>query len=164
MMATRPSIQLSTPGTPFDLDLLRALLREYAESLQVDLCFQGFEEELMNLPGDYMEPRGSLLMAWVDTQLAGCCGLRPLDTVDYPNACEMKRLYVRPAWRNLGLGRRLAEVTLDNARMAGYSCVLLDTLDGMETARAMYHELGFEEIPPYYFNPNEGAHYLKVNL
>lgn len=163
-MVKRPNILLSTLGTASELDTLRGLLREYASSLQVDLCFQGFEEELLNLPGDYIEPRGSLLMAWVDTQLAGCCGLRPLDTVDYPNACEMKRLYVRPMWRNLGLGRRLAEATLDCARMAGYSCVLLDTLHGMETARAMYHELGFEEIPPYYFNPNEGAHYLKVDL
>ena len=164
MMVTRPSIELSSPGSPSDMRLLGELLREYAASLQIDLCFQGFEDELKNLPGDYAEPRGSLLLARVETQLAGCCGLRPLDTVDYPNACEMKRLYVRPAWRNLGLGRRLAEATLDNARMAGYSCVLLDTLDGMETARAMYQELGFEEIPPYYFNPNEGAHYLKVNL
>ena len=163
-MVKRPNILLSTPGTQAELDTLRDLLREYASGLQVDLCVQGFEEELLNLPGDYIEPRGSLLMAWVDTQLAGCCGLRPLDNVDYPNACEMKRLYVRPVWRNLGLGRRLAEATLDRARMSGYSCVLLDTLDGMETARAMYHELGFEEIPPYYFNPNEGAHYLKVNL
>lgn len=163
-MVTRPSVQLLTPGTAFELENLKGLLLEYALSLQVDLCFQGFEEEILNLPGDYAEPRGSLLTAWVDTRLAGCCGLRPLDTVDYPNASEMKRLYVRPEWRNLGLGRRLAEATLDYARMAGYSCVLLDTLDGMETARAMYQELGFEEIPPYYFNPNEGAHYLKVNL
>jgi len=160
----RSNIHLTTPSTPLELNALRGVLREYAASLQVDLCFQGFEEELLNLPGDYAEPRGSLLTAWVDAQLAGCCGLRPLDTVDYPNACEMKRLYVRPQWRNIGLGRRLAEATLDCARMAGYSCVLLDTLDGMETARAVYHELGFQEIPPYYFNPNVGAHYLKVNL
>lgn len=163
-MVSRPIVQISAPRTPLELDVLKALLREYADSLQVDLCFQGFEEELMTLPGNYAEPRGSLLMAWVDEQLAGCCGLRPLDTVDYPNACEMKRLYVRPEWRKNGIGRVLAEATLDCARIAGYSCVLLDTLDGMETAREMYQELGFEEIPPYYFNPNEGAHYLKVNL
>ena len=163
-MVSRPIIQITTPRTPLELNVLKVLLREYADSLQVDLCFQGFEEELMTLPGSYVEPRGSLLMAWVDEQLAGCCGLRPLDTVDYPNACEMKRLYVRPEWRKNGIGRVLAEATLDCARIAGYSCVLLDTLDGMETAREMYQELGFEEIPPYYFNPNEGAHYLKVNL
>ena len=163
-MVSRPIVQISAPKTPLELDILKVLLREYADSLQVDLCFQGFEEELMTLPGSDVEPRGSLLMAWADEQLAGCCGLRPLDTVDYPNACEMKRLYVRPEWRKNGIGRVLAEATLDYARIAGYSCVLLDTLDGMETAREMYQELGFEEIPPYYFNPNEGAHYLKVNL
>ena len=163
-MVRHPTVQISAPRTPLELDVLKALLREYADSLQVDLCFQGFEEELMTLPGSYVEPRGTLLMAWVDEKLAGCCGLRPLDTVDYPNACEMKRLYVRPEWRKNGIGRYLAEATLDCARIAGYSCVLLDTLDGMETAREMYQELGFEEIPPYYFNPNEGAHYLKVNL
>ena len=160
----RPIFQLSSPSSVLELDLLRAVLREYEASLTVNLCFQGFEEELLNLPGEYAEPRGALLLAWADGQLAGCCGLRPLDTADYSNACEMKRLYVRRQWRNHGLGRRLAEATLDCARMAGYSCVLLDTLDGMETARAMYHDLGFEEIPPYYFNPNEGAHYLKVDL
>ena len=163
-MVRHPTVQISAPRTPLELDVLKALLREYADSLQVDLCFQGFEEELMTLRGSYVEPRGTLLMAWVDEKLAGCCGLRPLDTVDYPNACEMKRLYVRPEWRKNGIGRYLAEATLDCARIAGYSCVLLDTLDGMETAREMYQELGFEEIPPYYFNPNEGAHYLKVNL
>lgn len=163
-MVSRPIIQITTPRTPLELNVLKVLLREYADSLRVDLCFQGFEEELMTLPGSYIAPRGSLLMAWVDEQLTGCCGLRPLDTVDYPNACEMKRLYVRPEWRRNGIGRHLAEATLDCARVAGYSCVLLDTLDGMETAREMYQELGFEEIPPYYFNPNEGAHYLKVNL
>ncbi len=103
-------------------------------------------------------------MAKVGTAPAGCCALRPLDTVDYANACEMKRLFVRPSFRQLGLGRQLAEQAIDMARMAGYDCLLLDTLSDMETARALYQELGFEEIPPYYFNPIEGAHYLKVQL
>ncbi|MFZ2295881.1 MAG: GNAT family N-acetyltransferase, partial [Polaromonas sp.] len=95
---------------------------------------------------------------------AGCCALRALDSVDYPNAAEMKRLYVRKAFRRFGLGRQLVEAVLDAARMAGYHCVLLDTLDDMESARALYADLGFADIPPYYHNPVPGAHYLKVDL
>lgn len=87
-----------------------------------------------------------------------------MDTVDYPNACEMKRLYVRPAFRGLGLGRQLADAIMDAARIAGYDDVLLDTLDDMEAARTLYEDLGFEEIPPYYHNPIAGAHYLKATL
>ena len=90
--------------------------------------------------------------------------MRALDACDYPNAAEMKRLYVRRAFRGFGLGRQLAEAILDAARQAGYATVLLDTLDDMESARALYQELGFEEIPPYYHNPVAGAHYLKVDL
>jgi len=142
----------------------RSIFQEYASSLQIDLCFQGFDEELATLPGEYAEPRGALLLAWVDGALAGCCALRPLDTSDYSNAAEMKRLYVRPAFRGLGLGRQLTEGILDAARQAGYGCVLLDTLDDMESARALYEDLGFEDIPPYYHNPIAGAHYLKVNI
>lgn len=96
------------PFQPQDLDSVRALIREYAESLGIDLCFQGLEEELARLPGDYAPPGGALLIAHVDGMLAGCCALRLLDNVDYVNACEMKRLYVRPAYRGLGLGRLLA--------------------------------------------------------
>ena len=130
----------------------------------MDLDFQGFEEELAQLPGDYAAPRGALLLAVIEDDVAGCCALRPLDNVDYPNACEMKRLYVRRAFRGFGLGRQLAEAVLDAARQAGYASVLLDTLDDMESARALYEELGFEEIPPYYHNPVAGAHYLKAEL
>jgi ribosomal protein S18 acetylase RimI-like enzyme len=96
--------------------------------------------------------------------VAGCCALRPLDAADYPNAAEMKRLYVRPAFRGMGLGRQLAEAILDAARGAGYACVLLDTLDDMESARALYEDLGFVEVPPYYHNPIAGSHYLRVEL
>ena len=128
------------------------------------LDFQDFDAELASLPGDYAEPRGALLLALVDGQLAGCCALRPLDNVDYPNAAEMKRLYVRKAFRRFGLGRQLAEAILDAARAGGYHSVLLDTLDDMEAARQLYAELGFEEIAPYYHNPLPGAHYLKVDL
>jgi putative acetyltransferase len=158
-----PTIQLATPA-PHELDAVRDIFREYAGQLGVDLCFQQFDLELATLPGEYAAPRGALLVATVDGALAGCCALRPLDSADYPNAAEMKRLYVRKAFRGFGLGRQLAEAILDAARQAGYACVLLDTLDDMEAARALYEDLGFEEIPPYYHNPIAGAHYLKAEL
>ncbi len=143
---------------------VREIFQEYAEGLGIDLRFQQFDAELAGLPGDYAEPRGALLLATVDGELAGCCALRPLDTADYPNTSEMKRLYVRKAFRGFGLGRLLTEAILDAARQAGYASVLLDTLNEMDTARNLYADLGFEEIPPYYHNPISGAHYLKVNL
>ncbi|MFZ3218450.1 MAG: GNAT family N-acetyltransferase [Rhodoferax sp.] len=164
MRTTTPHIELLAPASAAELTQVRTLFTEYASTLTVDLCFQNFAEELQGLPGEYRAPRGALLAATVNGQYAGCCAMRPLDTADYPNACEMKRLFVRPAVRGLGLGRLLAEGILDAARLAGYSCVLLDTLDDMESARALYQELGFEEIPPYYFNPIAGAHYLKADL
>ena len=157
-------VKLSSPEEAEDLAAVRDLMREYARSLDVDLCFQGFEEELAQLQQHYASPRGIVLTAHVDGTLAGCCALRPLDTVDYAGASEMKRLYVRPAFRGMGLGRQLAEAVLDFARTAGYTCVLLDTLSDMESARALYEDLGFEEVPPYYHNPIAGAHYLKVKL
>ena len=160
----KPSITLRTPSTPAELDAVRDIFREYASTLGVDLCFQGFDAELAQLPGDYAEPRGALLVAVVEGAVAGCCALRPLDTADYPNASEMKRLFVRKPFRRFGLGRELAEAMLDQARRAGYACVLLDTFDDMESARALYTDLGFEEIPPYYHNPIAGAHYLKVDI
>ncbi len=143
---------------------VRELFREYAASLGVDLCFQNFEAELAGLPGDYAEPAGTLLLALVDGQAAGCGALRPLADVDYANACEMKRLFVRRAFRRFGLGRMLAQHLMDRAQQAGYSCMLLDTLDDMEAARGLYESLGFQAIPPYYFNPLPGAHYLKADL
>jgi len=147
-----------------ELHAVRDLFEEYARSLDISLCFQDFDNELVNLPGDYTAPRGALLGARAGEHWAGCCALRPLDSVDYPNACEMKRLYVRPAFRGAGIGRLLAEAILDAARTEGYDCVLLDTLSDMESARALYEDLGFEEIPPYYHNPIEGAHYLRAKL
>lgn len=155
---------LLTATGPEHLAVLRELFQEYADSLSIDLCFQQFDTELATLPGDYAEPRGAVLLALVDGAPAGCCALRPLDAADYPNASEMKRLYVRKAFRGFGLGRQLAEATLDAARQRGYASVLLDTLDDMESARALYTDLGFAEIPPYYHNPIPGAHYLKVDI
>lgn len=159
-----PDITLQRPDSAELLEATRALFREYAAALGVDLCFQNFEAELSALPGDYATPAGGLLLAFVDGELAGCGAFRPLPDADYPNACEMKRLYVRRAFRRFGLGRLLAQALIDGAQQAGYSCMLLDTLDDMEAARGLYESLGFEEIPPYYFNPIPGAHYLKVDL
>ena len=146
------------------VEAVRTLVREYAASLAVDLGFQHFDAELAALPGEYAAPAGALLLARVDGQLAGCGALRALPDADYPNACEMKRLFVRPEWRRFGLGRQLAQQLLDLGTQAGYSHMLLDTLDDMEAAREMYTALGFEEIPPYYFNPIAGAHYLRADL
>jgi putative acetyltransferase len=159
-----PDIHIAIAESPAELAAVRELFGEYAAALGVDLCFQGFDAELAGLPGDYAEPGGALLLATVDGQAAGCGALRGLPDVDYPNACEMKRLFVRRAFRRFGLGRLLAQELMDLATQAGYSTLLLDTLDDMEAARGLYGSLGFEEIPPYYFNPIPGAHYLKVEL
>jgi ribosomal protein S18 acetylase RimI-like enzyme len=161
---TGPRITLHTPDTEQALQDTQAIFREYALQLGVDLCFQGFEAELASLPGQYAAPAGALLLARVDGQVAGCGGVRPLPEVDHPDACEMKRLYVRPAFRGHGLGRLIAQALMDHALQAGYSTMLLDTLDEMEAARGLYQTLGFVEVPPYYFNPIAGAHYLKADL
>lgn len=161
---TAPDIRLLTADTPELLADTREIFREYAATLSVDLCFQGFEEELAQLPGAYAAPAGSLRLAFVDGALAACGALRPLPEVDHPDACEMKRLFVRRPFRRFGLGRLMAQRLIDDATQTGYSTLLLDTLDDMEAARELYASLGFEEIPPYYYNPVPGAHYLKLDL
>jgi len=165
--ADEPVIEILVAEGDAQIAAVRALMAEYAQSLEVlgiDLAFQDFESELAQLPGDYAAPAGALLLALVGGEPAGCGALRVLSEVDHTNACEMKRLYVRPAFRRFGLGRLLAQRLMDLAQQAGYSCMLLDTLDEMEAARELYTELGFQDIPPYYFNPVAGAHYLKVEL
>ena len=159
-----PLIELLTAESPEHLAAVRELFREYALSLHVDLCFQNFDAEMAGLPGEYAPRAGALLLALVDGVPAGCVAMRPLPESDHVNACEMKRLYVRRAFRRFGLGRRLTQQLMDLATQAGHSCMLLDTLDDMEAARGLYTSLGFEETPPYYFNPIPGAHYLKVEL
>ncbi|RZJ07044.1 MAG: GNAT family N-acetyltransferase [Rubrivivax sp.] len=159
-----PDIQLITPESEEDWQETRFILRDYAASLDVDLDFQGFDEELATLPGAYAQPEGLMLLALVDGAVAGSGAFRPLPDADYPNACEMKRLFVRPAFRRFGLGRVIAEALMDRATEAGYSSMLLDTLDDMEAARGLYESLGFVEVPPFYFNPIPGAHYLKAAL
>jgi ribosomal protein S18 acetylase RimI-like enzyme len=163
-MSGSPEITVQQADSAELLAAARELFSEYAGMLGIDLAFQNFEAELAGLPGEYQAPQGALLVALVDGEVAGCGALRALSDVDYPNACEMKRLYVRRAFRRFGLGRVLAQQLMDRATEAGYSCMLLDTLDDMEAARGLYTSLGFEEIPPYYFNPVPGAHYLKVAL
>ena len=160
----QPAIEFRTPRSADELALTRQIFSEYALQLGVDLCFQDFAAELEDLPGDYDAPLGALLLAWSDGELAGCGAVRPLLQVDEANACEMKRLYVRRAFRRFGLGRMLALDLIDRALVAGYSAVLLDTLDEMEAARGLYASLGFEEVPPFYFNPLPGARYLRLDL
>lgn len=157
-------IELLLPHTPELLGATREIFQDYANSLPIDLGFQGFDAELEGLPGEYAAPQGHLLLALVDGQIAGCGAVRPLTDCNYANACEMKRLYVRPAFRRFGLGRLLVQALLDEASRAGYSVMVLDTLDDMEAARGLYASLGFQEIAPYYFSPIPGAHYLKADL
>ena len=147
-----------------DTEAVRMLFLEYQDDIGIDLAFQGFAAELADLPGAYAPPLGALVLARVDGEPAGCCALRPLLDSDHGHACEMKRLFVRRAFRGFGLGRQLAEHVIMLAQQAGYDCMLLDTLREMEAARALYQELGFTEIAPYYHNPLPGAHYLKLTL
>lgn len=163
-MDMTPDIRLVVPEGDDAIAATRTIFREYADALGVDLCFQGFEAELAELPGDYAAPAGHLLLALVDGEVAGCGAFRARHDVDHANACEMKRLFVRPAFRRFGLGRRMAEALMDEARRCGYSVMLLDTLDDMEAARELYASLGFVETAPYYFNPIPGAHYLRADL
>lgn len=157
-------ISLRPAQFPEDLKTVRQLFLEYQAGLGIDLCFQGFDAELAELPGAYAPPVGTLLLACVDGEPAGCCAMRALYNTDHLNACEMKRLFVRPAFRGFGLGRLLVERVMSDGQLAGYTTMLLDTLSDMETARALYQEMGFVEVAPYYHNPIPGAHYLKVDL
>ena len=157
-------IRLIAAETPAAIAAARLIFAEYAAGLGIDLSFQRFDAELATLPGEYAAPAGRLLLALRAGETLACGAVRPLHDAGYANACEMKRLYVRTAFRGLGLGRRLAEALLDGARQAGYSAMLLDTLDEMEAARSLYEALGFKEIPPYYYSPVAGAHYLMADL
>ena len=147
-----------------DLLAVRELFLDYQADIGIDLCFQGFADELQSLPGEYAPPTGALFLALVDGAPAGCVALRPLPNTDHLNACEMKRLFVRRAFRGFGLGRLLVERIMTQGHLAGYTTMLLDTLSDMETARALYQEAGFVEVAPYYHNPLPGAHYLKADL
>ena len=148
---------VAVPAGTKDVDELRKLFEEYARSLDVDLYADGFSDECAGLPGDYAPPRGRLLLARIGGQAAGCVALRP----QADGAAELRRLFVRPAFRHAGLGRRLAEEALEGARSLGYARVRLDTLPAMREAIALYRVLGFQEIPPYKDPPGPGAIFLE---
>jgi GNAT superfamily N-acetyltransferase len=144
-----------------DVEAVRELFLEYADALGVDLCFQGFDRELEELPGSYAPPAGMLLLARApDGEPVGCVGLHALAG----DTCEMKRLYVRPFHRGEGLGRELAERVIEAARSRGYRALCLDTLPSMVEAAPLYASLGFREIAPYYENPVPGARFLELEL
>jgi ribosomal protein S18 acetylase RimI-like enzyme len=139
----------------------RELFEEYAAWLGLNLCFQNFDNELAELPGEYVPPSGRLFLAIENDQVAGCVAVRKIGE----GICEMKRLYVRPAFRGLGLGRILTEKIIEAAREIGYACMRLDTLPGkMDQAIAMYRSLGFKNIEPYYNNPVVGAAFMELEL
>ena len=142
------------------MDTAQALFLEYAAALGVDLCFQGFDEELATLPGAYARPAGRLLVARLDDEVAGCVALRPAGA----GVCEMKRLYVRPAARGSGIGRALATAVIEAAQEQGYERMRLDTLPQMVEAQPLYESLGFREIEPYYDSPVSGTRFLELAL
>lgn len=142
------------------VEACRALFTEYQQALGVSLCFQGFDRELAGLPGAYARPHGRLLIARVVGEPAGCVALRPLGSRD----AEMKRLYVRPDMRGMGLGRVLAECVIDEARALGYLQLKLDTLPEMAEAQGLYRELGFVDAAPYNDNPVAGVRFMSLAL
>jgi len=148
-------------GSGPEIEEIRRLFTEYGQSLNFNLCFQSFEDELHDLPGAYAAPRGRLMLARVDGSAAGCVALKPLDG----HVCEMKRLYVRPQFRGRQLGRALASRVIDEARTAAYQSIRLDTIAGvMDPAIALYRSMSFREIPAYYGNPIPGALYFELAL
>jgi ribosomal protein S18 acetylase RimI-like enzyme len=154
-----PHGTLVRPALDTEMECVRCLFREYAAGLSVSLCFQNFDQELAQLPGYYSPPRGALLLGECAGAVSGVVALRPASDT----AAEMKRLYVQPHARNTGLGRKLAEAIVEQARLLGYCSVILDTLAPMTRAIALYRSLGFREISPYYQNPN-AALYFQLDL
>jgi len=153
-------VRIENADSPSQIEHARALFIEYGESLGFDLCFQDYDTELKNLPGDYASPGGSLLLAYAGEQPVGCVALRKFSE----DTCEMKRLYVKPKFRGSGIGRQLAEKVIADAKGKGYRIMRLDTIETMDEAINLYRSLGFEERDSYRFNPIEGARYFELVL
>jgi ribosomal protein S18 acetylase RimI-like enzyme len=161
-MRTTRSTHITPVRTVADLAAATALFRAYAASLEVDLAYQGFEAELAGLPGKYAPPRGELLLArGEDGAPLGCVALRPMDEA---GCAEMKRLYVQPAGRGMGLGRALVEAIIARATALGYREMRLDSLPSMGDAIALYRKCGFEPMAPYYATPIAGTVFLRLSL
>lgn len=147
--------------SPDDIEHARQLFREYQTWLEIDLCFQNFEKELAELPGEYAPPNGRLFLASKDARIAGCVAMRKIGE----GTCEIKRLFVRPEFRGQGLGRQLAKAIIRAAKQIGYERMRLDTLPPkMNDAIVLYRSLGFKEIEPYYNNPVPGAKFMELKL
>lgn len=153
-------LKISQARTDKDIKIVKRLFVEYADSLDCDLCFQNFNEELANLPGDYAPPSGCLLLARYNGKAAGCIAFRKIKS----RISEMKRLYVKPKFRGLKVGRKLAEAVIAKARRIGYHRIRGDTLSSMTVAMALYASLGFKEIKPYRYNPIKGAIFIELKL
>ncbi|WP_337041185.1 GNAT family N-acetyltransferase [Emticicia sp. 17c] len=153
-------ISIEKIATAQDLEEVKNLFREYARFLQVDLCFQNFEEELAKLPAKYAEPEGAIFLARVDGASAGCVALWKLEE----GVCEMKRLYVKPAYQGIGLGKKLALVIINEAKSKGYKTMKLDTLRRLESANKLYKTLQFVETIPYNYNPESDVAYFEKEL
>jgi putative acetyltransferase len=153
-------MQTITANTREHLAVIGELFVEYAKAIEVDLCFQSFDQELAGLPGRYAAPEGRLFLAMENDQPAGCVALRQIGD----GICEMKRLYVRPAFRRRGLGRALATVVITAAREIGYVCMRLDTPASMKQAIRLYESLGFRRIAPYYGNPGACVIFMELDL
>ncbi|MCE9636362.1 MAG: GNAT family N-acetyltransferase [Planctomycetes bacterium] len=153
-------LRIVQAASPADVATVRELMLEYQDLLGVDLCFQGFDAEVRDLPGAYAPPKGRLFLALSDDAPVGCVALREAGGT----RCEMKRLYARPNARGLGVGRALVTLVLDEARAIGYSEIVLDTLPTMIQAQRLYESFGFRDIPPYRPNPIQGTRYLSKSL
>jgi GNAT superfamily N-acetyltransferase len=153
-------IRITEAVWPEDRAPIARLMREYVEALEVDISFQDFESEHADLPGKYARPEGVVLIAWTADEAVGIVAYRPVER----RICEMKRLYVLPRFRGTGLGRRLVEELVRDARSHGYRRMVLDTLPSMGPAQAVYSSLGLQPIPAYYDNPLPGIIYMALDL